>query len=186
MRAVKKNIDRCFQSYPHLFSAVLISTFFLSVFPLCDLAAQSGEENETPVTLNDFKTPEYGEHSSDIPELMIYGKKAVAVGSLTYLTELRLEWLDGAFEKIKATITTPDGIYDKTIKIIKGDKHVHFQSDSMTVEGIGFVADQKKKTVHISSNAKVVLIGDLQTLEQKMKQDNASDNNPESATDSKK
>lgn len=132
------------------------------------LQAQSGDD--TPVLLTDFRHPEYGEHSSDIPEMMIYGARAKTVGIMTHLEELRLEWFDGALDKVKATITTPTGIYDRSTKIIKGDDAINMKSDKMTVDGVGFVADSQKKTIQVLSNVRVVLTGDLDSEEKKKPQ----------------
>ncbi len=134
--------------------------------PLGELFAQE-EENDMPVTLTTFRHPEYGEHSGEIPEMMIYGAKAKTVGILTYLDDLKLEWFDGAIDKIKATVTTPFGIYDRSTKIIKGDKSVTFESISMKVDGVGFEADPKKKIIRVLSNVKVVLSGDLDSSDKK-------------------
>ncbi len=160
-----------------VFKLMLSIPLYLAILLLFDSAANAQNSDDTPTILNDFKQPEYGEHSSDVPEMMIYGKKATTAGVLVYLEDLRIEWLEDALDQIKATVTTSYGVYDKSTKIMKGDKDVHFVSDSMTVDGIGFTADQQKKNVRINSNVKVVLTGDLKTLNQKMKDGDTSNKN---------
>jgi hypothetical protein len=162
---------------PSVFKHMLSILLYLAILPLFQSAANAQNSDDTPFVLNDFIQPEYGKHSSDVPEMMIYGKKATTAGVLVYLEDLRIEWLEDAPGQIKAAVTTSYGIYDKSTKIMTGDKDVHFVSDSMTVDGVGFTADQQKKTIHINSNVKVVLTGDLKTLDQKMKDGDTSNKN---------
>jgi len=137
------------------------------VILLCFASVKIYCGDDVPVTLDNFRYPEYGEHSSDVPEMMIYGAKAKTVGVLTYLDDLRLEWFDGSMDKVKAFVTTPFGIYDRATKIVKGDREVSFKSESMTVEGVGFEAHIQKKMIKVSSEVKVTLIGDLETSQSK-------------------
>lgn len=140
----------------------------LTVFP------QGADDN--PIILENFKHPQYGDKNPDVPEMMIYGAKAKTLGILTYLDDLKLEWFDGDLGKIKATVVTPYGIYDRSTKIIKGDKEIKMDSEKMTVEGVGFVADPQKKTIYIKSNVKVVLLGDLDSVEKKQSEDTKNNN----------
>jgi len=119
--------------------------------------------NEIPIILENFRHPQYGEKNTEVPEMMIYGARAKTIGLLTYLEDLRIEWFDGTIEKIKAVVKTPYGVYDRSTKIIKGDKEIRLDSDKMIVEGIGFMADSQKKIIYIKSNVKVVLTGDLES-----------------------
>mgnify|MGYP005854698559 CR=1 FL=1 len=132
---------------------------------LCSFQSFSQGTDDNPIILENFRHPQYGDKNPDVPEMMIYGAKAKTVGILTYLDNLKLEWFDGAIEKVKATVVTPYGVYDRSTKIIKGDKNIKMESEKMTVEGVGFIADSQKKTIFIKSNVKVVLSGDLESEE---------------------
>jgi len=123
---------------------------------------------DAPIILENFRHPQYGDKNPEVPEMMIYGAKAKTIGVLTYLDDLRIEFFDGAIEKIKAVIKTPYGVYDRSTKIIKGDKEIRLDSDKMIVEGSGFMADSQKKVIYIKSNVKVILTGDLKSSEEEI------------------
>ncbi|OGV39784.1 MAG: hypothetical protein A2X48_24095 [Lentisphaerae bacterium GWF2_49_21] len=119
-------------------------------------------EDDTSIVLREFKLPEYNKETDDL-EYIIYGDEAQNVGVIINLKKLKVDWIGKNVNDIKGTVTTPKGVYDRSTKIIKGEDEVHFRSDSMDVDGVGFDADQKKQTIHIRSKVKVVLRGNLMT-----------------------
>ena len=47
--------------------------------------------------------------------------------------------------------------YDKNLRLLRGDSKVHFRTPELSVDGVGFDADQDRKFVHIRSKVKVIL-----------------------------
>ena len=78
------------------------------------------------------------------------------------LEQVKVEWMEKETDKIRAVITTPVAVFERSTKIIRGDEEVHFRSGEMDADGIGFDADQEKQTIHIRSKVKVLLKGNLQ------------------------
>lgn len=141
-------------------------TAFLLFSTACLLFAGS---DETSVILKKFKLPEYNKDSNDL-EFIVYGREAETIGVMINLDDLKIEWYAKGNDKSpRATVTTPAGVFDRSTKIIRGDKDVHFRSSTMDVDGIGFDADQAKQTIHIRSNVKVRLKESLQTEKEKTK-----------------
>ncbi len=135
-------------------------------FVLCFMIATTNaiDEDSASVILNDFKLPEYNKNTKQL-EFIVYGEKAETIGIQINLTDVKVEWVDNDINKVKATITAPEAVYDKVTKMIKGDKEVHFRSPEMDADGIGFDADYEKQTIHIRSNVRVFLKQDLQETE---------------------
>ncbi len=117
------------------------------------------------VTLIDYKLPEYNK-DSNLLEFVVYGKKAETRGVQILLEKVRVEWVDGDIEKIKAVVVTPTAVYDRASKTINGDDEVHFYSDTMDADGVGFDADHEKQLLHIRSKVKVILKQDLQSMQE--------------------
>lgn len=55
----------------------------------------------------------------------------------------------------QAVISSPDAVYEKNRRTLSGDGRVYFRSRDLDIDGVGFDADQKKKTVHVRSRVKV-------------------------------
>jgi len=142
---------------------ILVSCLSAVPFFLPDAVAGS---EETSVILKIFKLPEYNKDSGDL-EYIVYGQEANNVGVVVNLKLLKVDWIGRDIKDIKGTVTTPSGIYDRATKIIRGDEEVHFRSDVMDVDGVGFDADQKNQTIHIRSRVKVILRGNLMTDKEK-------------------
>jgi len=141
------------------FLMILASCVF-AVFLLLPNAA--AENDETSVILKVFKLPEYNKDTGAL-DYIVYGQEANNVGVIVNLKQLKVDWIGKDIKDVKGTVTTPSGIYDRSTKIIRGDEEVHFRSDAMNVDGVGFDADQKKQTIHIRSKVKVILRGNLMT-----------------------
>ncbi|MBO4648197.1 MAG: hypothetical protein J5806_08570 [Lentisphaeria bacterium] len=47
--------------------------------------------------------------------------------------------------------------YDKNLRMLRGDAPVHYRSREMSVDGVGFDADQDHKFVHVRSKVRVVI-----------------------------
>lgn len=72
--------------------------------------------------------------------------------------------------------------YDKNLRMLRGDAPVHYRSREMSVDGVGFDADQDRQFVHIRSKVRIVLYpsarqrsapsaGEEQKVEQKTEQE---------------
>ena len=57
----------------------------------------------------------------------------------------------------QALIFSDDAEYDKNLKMLRGDSPVHFRSREMSVDGVGFDADQERRFIHVRSKVKVVI-----------------------------
>jgi len=57
----------------------------------------------------------------------------------------------------QALIFADSAEYDKNLRMLRGDSNVHFRTPELSVDGVGFDADQDRKYVHIRSKVKVVL-----------------------------
>ena len=57
----------------------------------------------------------------------------------------------------QAVIFSDSAEYDKNLRLLRGDAPVHFRSPDMSVDGVGFDADQDRKFVHIRSKVKIVI-----------------------------
>jgi len=127
---------------------------------LVPFATKSAEMEGANVVMKVFKLPQYNKDTKAL-EFIIYGDKAITVGVLVNLENVKVEMLEGDIEKIKGTVTSPTAVYDRATKIIKGDDVVHLSSPEMDAEGVGFDSDYEKQIIHIRSKVKVTLKGDL-------------------------
>ena len=100
-----------------------------------------------------------------------------------------LTWTQGQVEDFwkdkkhsQALIFADDAEYDKNLKMLRGDSPVHYRSREMSVDGVGFDADQDRQFVHIRSKVRIVLYpsarqrsapsaGEEQKVEQKTEQE---------------
>ena len=57
----------------------------------------------------------------------------------------------------QALIFADSAEYDKNLRLLRGDSKVHFRTPELSVDGVGFDADQDRKFVHIRSKVKVIL-----------------------------
>lgn len=56
-----------------------------------------------------------------------------------------------------ALLFTPEGVYDKNARTLRGDKSVHFRSRELDIDGVGFDAFHDRRFVHIRSNVRLVI-----------------------------
>ena len=90
-----------------------------------------------------------------------------SIVSLAGLQPYPLMWTAGQvadFWKDKqhsqALIFADSAEYDKNLRLLRGDSKVHFRTPELSVDGVGFDADQDRKFVHIRSKVKVILYPD--------------------------
>ena len=57
----------------------------------------------------------------------------------------------------QAVIFADSAEYDKNLRLLRGDSPVHYRSPEISVDGVGFDADQDRKFVHIRSKVKIVI-----------------------------
>ncbi len=60
----------------------------------------------------------------------------------------------------QALIFADTAEYDKNLRMLRGDTPVHYRSPEMSVDGVGFDADQDRKFVHVRSKVRVVIYPD--------------------------
>ena len=60
-------------------------------------------------------------------------------------------------EHSQAVIFSDSAEYDKNLRMLRGDAPVHYRSPVMSVDGVGFDADQDRKFVHVRSKVKIVI-----------------------------
>ena len=89
------------------------------------------------------------------------------VVSLAHALPYPLTWTAGQvadFWKDKkhsqALIFADSAEYDKNLRMLRGDAPVHYRSREMSVDGVGFDADQDRKFVHVRSKVRVVIYPD--------------------------
>jgi len=84
--------------------------------------------------------------------------------SLASVLPYPLNWTGGQVrdfwkgkEHSEALIFADDAEYDKNLKLLRGDSPVHFRSREISVDGVGFDADQERKFIHVRSKVKVII-----------------------------
>ena len=87
-----------------------------------------------------------------------------SIVSFASLEPYPLTWTSGQvtdFWKEKrhsqAVLFADSAEYDKNLRMLRGDSPVHYRSPEISVDGVGFDADQDRKFVHIRSKVKVVI-----------------------------
>ena len=87
-----------------------------------------------------------------------------SIVSLASVLPYPLNWTAGQvrdFWKDKnhseALIFSDDAEYDKNLKLLRGDSPVHLRTREISVDGVGFDADQERKFIHVRSKVKVVI-----------------------------
>ena len=54
-------------------------------------------------------------------------------------------------------IFAPEAVYDKNLRILRGDGPVKFRTPDLSMDGTGFDADHERKFVHIRRNVRIIL-----------------------------
>jgi len=87
--------------------------------------------------------------------------------SLANVLPYPLTWTQGQVEDFwkdkkhsQALIFADSAEYDKNLRMLRGDSPVHYRSREMSVDGVGFDADQDRKFVHVRSKVRVVIYPD--------------------------
>ena len=57
----------------------------------------------------------------------------------------------------QAVIFSDSAEYDKNLRMLRGDTPVYYRSPEISVDGVGFDADQDRKFVHVRSKVKIVI-----------------------------
>ena len=60
-------------------------------------------------------------------------------------------------EHSQAVIFADNAEYDKNLRMLRGDSPVHYRSPVISVDGVGFDADQDRQFVHVRSKVKIVI-----------------------------
>ncbi len=117
----------------------------------------------------------YGESARNLGALVFLVKPKIdivkndvtniqSIVSLAAVLPYPLNWTAGQvrdFWKDKnhseALIFADDAEYDKNLKLLRGESPVHFRSREISVDGVGFDADQERKFIHVRSKVRVVV-----------------------------
>ena len=154
---------------------------------LCGPAFAADDMSGSAASLKNFALPEYsqdsgrlqfilyGETARNLGALVFLVKPKIdivknditniqSIVSLASVLPYPLNWTAGQvrdFWKDKnhseALIFADDAEYDKNLKLLRGDSPVHFRSREISVDGVGFDADQERKFIHIRSKVKIVI-----------------------------
>ena len=57
----------------------------------------------------------------------------------------------------QALIFSDDAEYDKNLRMLRGDSPVYYRSPEISVDGVGFDADQDRRFIHIRSKVRVII-----------------------------
>jgi len=139
--------------------------FFICIFLASTYLAAQKMDSAAQWTVTNIKVPIYQE-GRDIPFLLLLGDKARPVGVRLEMRGVVIQWLGDSVEDIRGTVATPIAVYDKSTNTVSGNKKITYRSKEIDVDGIGFDVDNEKKILHIRSNVKVVIKGDLSSLKQ--------------------
>ena len=154
---------------------------------LCGPAFAADDMSGSAASLKNFALPEYSQDSGRLqfilygdtarnlgalvflvkPKIDIVKNDITNIQSIVSLASVLpypLNWTAGQvrdFWKDKnhseALIFADDAEYDKNLKLLRGDSPVHFRSREISVDGVGFDADQERKFIHIRSKVKIVI-----------------------------
>jgi len=148
-----------------------LAALLLAALPAMPPSARAADgDTGAAVVIEDFKYPEYNQDGQ--VEFILHGRRARKVGILTHVEDARLEWVEelpgadqaaGRAFRVVGTVTTPTAVYDESTAAISGDREIHYRSDGMDVDGVGFDVHHQEQTLHVRSKVRVVLRDDLRT-----------------------
>ena len=137
--------------------------------------------------MNNFALPEYskdsgrlqfivyGESARNLGALIFLTRPKVdivkndirdiqSITSLAHAQPYPLTWTAGQVadfwkgkDHSQAVIFADSAEYDKNLKMLRGDAPVYLRTREISVNGVGFDADQDRKFVHVRSKVKVVI-----------------------------
>ena len=61
----------------------------------------------------------------------------------------------------QSLIFSDDAEYDKNLRMLRSDAQVHFRSREISVDGVGFDADQDRRFIHIRSKVRMVIYPEM-------------------------
>ena len=61
----------------------------------------------------------------------------------------------------QSLIFSDDAEYDKNLRMLRSDAPVHFRSREISVDGVGFDADQDRRFIHIRSKVRMVIYPEM-------------------------
>ena len=134
---------------------------FLTVMIISTSLSAQHDESEQ-IKVYKLRFPFYQE-KRDIPVIILYAKEARPIGVRFELTGVRVDWIGDTVKDVKGVVTTHSAVYDKSTQQITGNEPIHYRSDVMDLDGIGFDIDQVEQILHIRENVKLVLKQRLQT-----------------------
>lgn len=151
-------------SYRKVSGIISIALFTLLMLTVCSVQAQkiSGADK---IKVTRIKVPVYQE-GRDIPILILTSEEAKPMGVRFEMKGVKLVWLGDTMKDIKGTVKSPVAIYDRSSKTVAGNEKITYRSKEVDIDGVGFDIDHEKQTLHIRSQVKVVLKGDLSSTKE--------------------
>lgn len=138
-----------------LSSVVMFAITFLLTF----LSARAAEKDVTDLVIKNFKTADYDVKSGKL-RFILSGKNARKEGVNARMKDLKLDLMSNDGKKVKAIITAPEAVFDRSRKVAFGDKEVHLRASNISVDGVGFDASESTRRIHIHSQVKVIINAD--------------------------
>jgi len=159
----------------------------------------SAQDDGTRATLTNFKLPEYSEKDGklkfiiygkkavnlgaeiDFDHIMIdiIKENIGSIDDVKDMQSISLYPIDEKNEAIEnfwkdkgysqALISSPKALYDKTTRSARGNEDVHFRSQMMDIDGVGFDVDYDKQIINVKKDVKVVIRSKYMEMNKKPK-----------------
>ena len=163
------------------------TVFFLSILCGCVMLLDGSETTGSAAELREFALPGFGKKSNRLEYILYGEKafnlggsvslknpkvdmirkgitdinqikslaKVKSYALMTPYKEVQKFWADKKHSE--GLIFSGDAVYDKNLRILRGDGPVSFRTPELSMDGIGFDADHERKFVHIRSKVRIVL-----------------------------
>ena len=161
--------------------------FFLSILCSVLLQLDARENSGSAAELRDFALPGfnrksarleyilYGEKAYNLggtvslknPRVDMIRKEVKDINQIRSLAKVKLYALNTPYKEVQkfwadkkhseGLIFSPEAVYDKNLRILRGDGPVQFRTPDLSMDGIGFDADHERKFVHIRRDVRIIL-----------------------------
>ena len=137
----------------------------LCLFSVVDIYGED-ENSASKLKAEKIIVPIYQDGKA-IPAIILYGDEAKPIGVRFEMKGVKVVWLGESIKDVKGTVKTPKAIYNQSTKMVAGNEQITYRSKEVDIDGVGFDIDQEKQVIHIRSEVKVTLKGDLASKKQK-------------------
>jgi len=135
----------------------------LSLFSVVNI--HGGENSASKIEAEKIIVPIYQEGKAT-PAIILYGDEAKPIGVRFEMKGVKVVWLGESINDVRGTVKTPKAIYNQSTKMVAGNEEITYRSKEVDIDGVGFDIDQEKQIIHIRSEVKVTLKGDLASKKQ--------------------